>query len=134
MKNRQALFWPQHVEPESSTFSIDYGKQMTVYAVGLEANDEITFQILHVPSIDPDHCACPPGAVTMPAVAGYAPLMCCGTEVKLTATNPFVIIDAPQRVLLRAVLKADSPENNVWAWVTETETHNVTDRMRGCGC
>lgn len=87
MKDRQALFWPTHVDPESDTFTIDFDSQMTVTAIGLQAGDEITFQMVYVPSVDPDKCTCPPGKVTLPSVAAYAELTCCGEPVKVTAEN-----------------------------------------------
>lgn len=36
-------------------------------------------------------------------------------------------------MLLRAVLTAQDIDG-IWAWVLETGTRNVTDRMRGCAC
>lgn len=133
MKDRQPLFWPQHVDPESDTFVIDYGKQMTVTAIGLQTGDSITFQMVYVPSVNPDSCSCPPGVVTLPSVAAYSELTCCGEPITLTPENPVVVLDAPQRTLLRAVLTA-ADLDGIWVWVSETDTHNVTDRMRGCAC
>lgn len=133
MKDRQFLFFPHHVEPESDTFQIEYGKQMTIAAIGLEGDDHIEFQMVHVPSVDPDHCACPPGVATLPTVSGYITLTCCGEPIRLTPENPVVVLDSPQRMLLRAVLNADDTQA-IYAWALETDTRNVTDRMRGCPC
>lgn len=133
MKNRIKLFWPDNLTPESDTFQIEYGKQMTITAIGLEDDEEVTFQMVHVPAIDPDKCACPPGKVELPSVAAYTTLKCCGKDIKLTKDNPVVILDNPQRMLLRAVLDADDPDG-IWVWAIESDTHNINDRLRGCGC
>lgn len=133
MKNRISLFFPQHVAPESDTFMIDYGGQMTIIAIGLDEGDSIEFQVVHVPSIDPDHCACPPGQVTLPSVAGFAVLKCCGEAITVTADNPVVILDNPQRMFIRAVLNAEDT-SGIYAWAVDTSTHNINDRLRGCAC
>lgn len=133
MKDRLELFWPQHIAPESDTFVIEYGHQMTIAAIGLQPGDKVTFQMVHVPTLNPDTCACPPGIVELPSVAAYAPLMCCGAEIELTADNPVVVLDNPQRMLLRAVLDAQDTDG-IWVWALDTQTANVTDRLRGCAC
>lgn len=130
---RIPLFWPQHVEPESQTFQIPHGMQLTVVAVGLQEGDEVTFQIVHVPTIDLDDCACVPSIAVMPSVAAYTDLMCCGEKITLTVDNPHIILDSPQRMLMRAVLVAEEPDS-VFVWALETNTPNVTDRLRGCAC
>lgn len=134
MKNRMTLFYGDpSAPPESDTFIIPMGGQITVTAVGLDADDTITFQHVYVPSIDPDQCGCPPGNVTLPSVAGMTELRCCGNPVTLSADNPVVILDNPQRSLIRAVLNATDP-SVVWAWAIETDTSDINDRLRGCGC
>lgn len=134
MKNRITLFNGDPAAPaESDTFIIPFGGQMTVTAIGLDPDDFISFQLVYVPSLDIDHCSCPPGVVNLPSVAGVTELRCCGTPITLNADSPVVILDTPQRTLLRAVLHATDP-SLVWAWAIETSTANVNDRLRGCGC
>lgn len=133
MKNRITLFHPGYVHSESQTFTIDYGKQMTIAAIGLEPGDTINFEMLHVPAIDPDNCVCPPGSVELPSVAAYSMLQCCGTLVELNIANPVVILDNPQRMLLRAVLNTSDPDS-IWVWAIETATPDLTSGLRGCNC
>lgn len=134
MKNRITLFeGDPSAPPESDTFIIPQGSQLTITAIGLDPGDTITFQMVYVPSLDPDRCSCPPGTVTLPSVAGFAELRCCGSAVTLGPDNPVVILDNPQRTLLRAVLNAVDP-SSVFAWAVETDTSDINDRLRGCGC
>lgn len=133
MDSRINLFWPGHVAPESDTFVIPYGKQMTLTAIGLQPGDEVKVQMVHVPTLDPDTCACPPGNVTLPSVAAYTYLTCCCEPIKLTADRPVIVLDNPQRMLLRAELTA-ADTDGIWVWAAETDTRNVTDSMRGCDC
>lgn len=127
------LFHPGHVAPESTTFQIPFGGQMTVAAIGLEAGDFIEFQLVFIPTVDPDTCACPPGQVILPHVAAYATVKCCGEPVRLTSDNPIVILDNPQRFFIRAVLTA-ADIDEVYAWAIETKTGSNNDRLRGCSC
>lgn len=133
MKNRITLFFPAHVAPESDTFMIEYGGQMTVAAIGLEPGDYIEFQMVNILGTDPDRCECPPGRVELPSVAGFALLKCCGENIQVTADNPVVILDNPQRVFLRAVLYA-ADTSGIYAWAIDSSTSNVNDRLRGCPC
>lgn len=130
---KKILFQPNIISDQSDTFVIGYGRQITAIAFGLQAGDEITFQAVHVPAIDPDTCACIPHNVELPSVAAHFPLMCCGKEVKLTKDHPYVILDAPQRTLLRAIRNVADPDIVV-AWVVETDTPDLNDRLRGCPC
>lgn len=133
MRNRITLFRPDaSAPPESETFVIQSGDQLTITSIGLQAGDEITFQLVYVPAVDPDTCACPP-RVELPSVAGFSQLRCCGTPIKLTEDNPVVILDNPQRTLLRAIRNVADP-TSVWVWAVETETPNLNDRLRGCPC
>lgn len=133
MLDRIPLFFPEHIAEESDTFMIPFASQMTIMAVGMDVGDFIEFQLVHVPSMNPDKCACPPGQVVLPSVAGFAILKCCGEPIRLTADNPVVILDSPQRMFLRAVLTA-SDTSGIFAWAVESDTHNVNDRLRGCPC
>lgn len=133
MKNRQELFFPAHVAPESDTFVIEHGSQMTILAIGLQGTDYVEFQAVYVPSLDPDTCACPPGQVTLPSVADFVTLKCCGEPIRVTADNPVVVLDNPQRTFLRALLSADDT-SGIRVWATETYSNNLNDRLRGCPC
>lgn len=133
MSKSKALFYPGYDLPESDTFYLPVGGQVTVVAMGLMPGDEVSFEMIFAPAIQPDLCACPPGIVELPSVAASAPMMCCGEPIKLTADNPFVVMDAPQGVRVRGVMQA-ALQSGIWVWAFETDTKNVTDRLRGCPC
>lgn len=134
MKNRIVLFNADPTAPtHSPTFSIDYGKQVTITAMGLQAGDDIGFEMVYVPSLNPDECSCPPIPAVLPSVAASESLQCCGSPIQLTSGAPVIVLDVPQRTLLRAVLTAADP-SSVWAWATDTNTPDLNDRLRGCGC
>lgn len=127
----KSLFYPTYHLPESETFEIPVGGQVTVVAMGLNPGDQVTFELVFTPAIQPDLCACPPGIVDLPSVAAATPLICCGQVVTLTDSNPFVVMDSPQGMRVRGVLNASDPDN-VWVWAINTNTPDVTDRLRGC--
>lgn len=131
MSKPKTLFFPGYVLPESETFEIPVGGQVTVVGLGLQLGDTVTFELVFTPAIQPDLCSCPPGIVEMPSVAAAAPLVCCGTVVTVTAEQPFVVIDSPQGMRARGVLNATDP-SSVWVWAINTKTPDVTDRLRGC--
>jgi hypothetical protein len=87
-------------------FTID--KQVTVAALGIPVGAEVTFEMvrLSTPSYEP---VCP-GSCEMPPVQfaseiAWQPLMCCnGNKVKVTSNNPYILLDSPQHVRLRALL------------------------------
>jgi hypothetical protein len=87
-------------------FTID--KQVTVAALGIPVGAEVTFEMvrLSTPSYEP---VCP-GSCEMPPVQfaseiAWQPLMCCnGSKVKVTSNNPYILLDSPQHVRLRALL------------------------------
>lgn len=131
MKERIVLFDPDRVAAESDTFQIEYGGQMTVLAIGLEEDDYVEFQAVHIPTLDPDRCACPPGVVVLPEVASYVTLQCCGNPIRITPENPVVVLDGPQRFFLRAVLHTNDTEGKyVWA----IESKSMTPNLCGSGC
>lgn len=131
--NTMRLFWPDYLMNESRTFVIPFGGQLTAMGFGLQASDEITFQVVHVPAVDFDPCECIPANVELPSVAAHFPLKCCGEEIKLTEDNPMVILDAPQATLMRAIRNVGDIDS-VIVWATQTKTADVTDRLRGCPC
>lgn len=128
------LFYPNQLAEVSGTFAVPVGGQLTVYGFGLQPGDKITFEMLYVPTLKGEPCETPPGGqAELPQAAAVAPLLCCGKEIAVTIDNPYVVIDAPQNILLRAVLEAEDIPS-IASWAIETKTANVNDRMRGCQC
>lgn len=107
--------------------------QITVVALGLEPLDTVTFWFVLQTTPVRDPCACPPGQVVLPAVLDEVQYLCCDVPVVLTRARPFVVLDAPQGVTMRAKLVTLIPSTQVVAY-QETTTVNVNDRMRGCPC
>lgn len=101
--------------------------------MGLQGDDYIEFELVDVPAIVRDPCACPPGKVELPRVGARAPLTCCRVNVKLRESKPFVVIDAPQNTRIRAILNVANL-GDVWVWVTDTSTPYLTHDLRGCAC
>jgi hypothetical protein len=127
----QQLFYPGQLATTSSSFAI--ARQVTVFGMGLVSGDTIRFEMLYIPTFRGDPCECPPLQGELPQVSAVATLTCCGEPVEITADRPFVVLDAPQGVLLRAVLNASDP-TSVVSWLAETNTLNVSDTLRGCPC
>lgn len=127
-----ALFYPGFEEAESDTFSVPTGGQVTITALGLLSGEDVTFEIVLVPAVQPSLTSCVPYAAELPSVAAAGPLHYCGERVKLTHGRNYVVIDAPQAVLLRAV--ANTQDNSsLWVWGTSTKTASPSEYMRGCG-
>lgn len=128
------LFYPNKMTTTSDSFVIPIGGQVTVFAFGLEPDDEITFDMLYVPSLAGDPCDCPPGGqAELPQAAAVERLRCCGESIRLTYDNPYVILDSPQNIFIRANLEAEDTMA-VTSWLVTTNTPNVNDRLRGCQC
>lgn len=118
----------------SDTFEIGIGEQLTVIALGLEVGDTVTFSIVALSRFVPDPCVCPPYNVVMPSITDEVPLSCCGGVITLTRDRPYVILDAPQAVKLRATLTGTLPLTTQVVAYEKTSTPNPTDYMRGCPC
>lgn len=131
MKERIVLFDVGNYDEVSPSFWIN--SQLTVVAFGLAEEDEITFEAVAVPAPLADPCKCPPSKVSMPSVADRFPLQCCGEDIKITSDRPYVILDAPQHITLRAVLHSKHPEL-IRAWAATTNTPNLSQWQKGCGC
>lgn len=119
----------------SDTFQIL--SQVTVYALGLQPGDVVSFYVALVSDIVRSACVCPPGNVVLPAVVDEVQLTCCGEPVTLTPDKPFVVLDAPQNIRMRAKLTQldpDEPLSTQVVWYNVTNTANVNDRLRGCPC
>ena len=113
--------------------------QITVQAFGLEPGQRVAFYIVGLSETLRAACGpgCPP-MVTLPSVIDEMQLMCCDDPILLTRSRPWVIIDSPQHAKLRARLETTGsvaviPTNQVVGY-RESNTRNVTDRMRGCAC
>ena len=119
----------------SDTFEIL--SQITVYALGLQPGDVVSFYVTLVSDIVRSACVCPPGVVVLPGVADEVQHTCCGVPVTLTPEKPFVILDAPQGIRMRAKLTQfdpNEPLSTQVVWYNNTNTANVNDRLRGCPC
>jgi len=120
-------------------------KQVTVFATGLLPGDEIQFETLSYAEMEPDKDCCtstcdPCLPVGTKLITGAVRLRCCGCScdspqaeypVRLTAETPFIVLDAPQNVDLRAVYIGGNL-GDFSVWYENTATDNVTDAMRGC--
>jgi len=139
------LFNAASTAPISQPFTVV--KQVTVYATGLVFGDEIQFETVTYAEAPPSAqdqgcCDTPTCSPCIPnpgqIVTGTARLTCCGCScasedypIRLTADTPFIIIEAPQNVYIRAVyIGGNLGDFNIWT--EQTETANVTDGMRGC--
>lgn len=115
------------------------GTQVTIAALGIPAGVEITFEMVRLsspvrPQICPGSCEIPP--VEFAKETAWQPLMCCnGNKVKVTAANPYTILDSPQHVRLRALMTgydfsvAPFPGEIIVFPSTSTIPH---DAARGC--
>lgn len=123
----------KNVDTVSPTFRI--GKQVTIVALGLEVTDEVTVWMVLPTDPVKNPCSCPPGAVVLPSVLDEQQLpTCCGEGfVTLTRARPYVVLDAPQDVLLRVKLDT-ATLNTQWVGYGETTTEDLNDYLRGCPC
>ena len=132
------LFNPSSISGVSLVnFTID--SQVTVAALGLPAGAHVRFEMVQISSpmreqICPGSCEIP--AVQFPLETAWQPLMCCeGQPVRVNAANPYVVLDAPQHVRLRALVvgynfsAAPFPGEVIVYPSTSTITN---DTMRGC--
>lgn len=92
------------VDGVSDTFEIS--SQVTITALGLEPTDQVTFWLTLLSEPLKGECPCPPLTVQFPQVLDEVQLACCGTPVVLSRENPFVVLDAPQGIKLRAKINA----------------------------
>ena len=129
------LITRNHLDGVSDTFLI--GTQSTVYAMGLQPGDVVEFFVCLVSDLVRSACVCPPGNVVLPSVVDEVPLTCCGVPITLDRDKPFVVLDAPQGIRLRAKLTQldpNEPLSTQIVWFNNTHTANVNDRLRGCPC
>lgn len=135
---KNILFDHTSANLDSPVFSI--GEQVTVVALGMAPGDTITFEIISLASGDPSSiCGCLLSKATGATIAGVQPLLCpsCESdgpvEVTLSENNPVVILDWPQGALVRAIYHGTGVnDRTAVVWYNVTNTHDVTDSMRGC--
>lgn len=109
--------------------------QATVFAANLAGSDYVEFEVVAITPARRPSCECPPVPVVLPAVVWSAPLLCCGQPVRLTATNPYVLIDHPQGAKIRArLVTAEVGWTDKVVWLEQTAVDYPNDRMRGCTC
>lgn len=108
--------------------------QITVFALGLADDEYVEFDILMLSDPLNGGCDCPPLVVSALNIQALAPLGNCNGPIQLSAERPFVVLDAPQNVRLRARLMTDEPITVQRVWFEQTNTPNLTNYMRGYDC
>lgn len=122
------------VDATSPAFTLGDNDQVTIFAMGLNPDDRVVFELVMFGGLLNEDCTCPPLAVKPVAVQDVVPLRCCADEIVLTRDRPYVILDAPQNIPLRARLLSVDPVDQQRVWLRHTNTPNPTDYMRGCAC
>lgn len=89
----------------SEPFTIE--KQVTLFATGLQGADKVVVEVVSMSKSGPQGDLCCPGPVALPEVQATTPLIVCGCDgvkaaVELTATNPWVVLNYPHEIPLRA--------------------------------
>ncbi len=113
-------------ETQSNTFTIQPGKQVTLYATGLAEDDRVIVELLHLSRAPEwsDNPCCNLAQADI-EILNAVPLKCAdGNEIVMTADYPWVVMDAPQNVPMRVRVEADP------AAVVTVELH-ITD-SDGC--
>lgn len=143
-KTSTVLFDKASVENYSPAFYLN--NQVTIYATGLAEGDEIRFELIRLSSGTPAmHVGCFFSEINAAEVDGIQQLNCTHCEVhnvtkpvRVTAKNPFIVLDHPKESLLRAVYVPGDPANEslgtmqVWATENRANVEGLTDAMRGC--
>jgi hypothetical protein len=118
-------------------FTID--KQVTIAALGLPIGASVTFEMVQLSS--PTRESMGQGCCEIPAdkltsETAWQPLMCCeGQKVTLDSASPFIVIDAPQHVRLRALVSGFDFSAGPFSGeiiVYPSESTITNDTMRGC--
>lgn len=138
MSKQIVLFNKDSLAPESNIFAFD--KQITISAIGIQGDDYITFERVELQAGKmPDVCGCIIISASQPTIIGTAALNCPTCEesepqlVRLTRTNPIVVLDYPQGSALRAIYHGPGLQTReVYVVARETSTTNLTDELRGC--
>lgn len=116
----------------SEPFSIPSGKQITLMAYGLEDGDQVIVEILGTTRSAPssgDFCC--PGPVSLPEISTVAPMRCRnGARVMMTKDHPWVVLDGPQELLMRAkVITTD-----ITATITVDKVESASTGCMTCAC
>lgn len=130
---RTVIIDKQYIDGVSNVF--DLNSQVTIWALGLEPEDEVTFwMVLLTDPLKPsDDCACPPLAPIGPQILDEVQLTCCSEPIVLSRERPYAVIDAPIGAKLRAKL-ASGIISTQKVVMTTTATTNISSYMRGCPC
>lgn len=121
------------VDYTSQPFEV--GTQVTVYASNLAGDDYVEFEIVTITPARSVECGCPPFPVVMPSINWSSSLRCCGEPIRLTAEQPFVLIDHPQAAKIRArLVTSEVGWTDKTVWFEPTAVYFPNDRMRGCAC
>lgn len=131
------LFNAHSVANDSPVFRLD--SQTTITAVGLGPGDAVLFEVIYLSSVSPiPDCPCRLSELPSAVIDGVEPLVCptCETQtaqrVRLTQRNNVVVLDNPERALVRAIFVGDGLGTaRVWAQ-PGTHTQDLTDSLRGC--
>jgi hypothetical protein len=114
-------------------------QQVTVAALGLPAGASVTFEMVQLSTPARDVmgqgcCEIPTDRLT--SETAWQPLMCCeGKKVTLDSASPFIVLDAPQHVRLRALVSgydftAGPFSGEIIVYPSSSTITN--DTMRGC--
>lgn len=130
---RTILIDNQYIDGVSNVF--DLNSQVTVWALGLEPADEVTFWLVLLtdPLKPTELCPCPPLAPIGPQILDEVQLTCCSDPITLSRERPYAVIDAPVGAKLRAKLEAAMITTQKVV-MTTTQTNNISSYMRGCPC
>lgn len=118
-------------ERVSKPFVIGKGEQYTLFASGLQGDDEVVIEIITMTPSGPIGDYCCPGPVALPEIVGATPLVCRnGVEVKMTADMPWVTLSSPQSVPLRARVVTDDDT----AVISVTKNATAAEDCMACVC
>ena len=118
-------------ERVSKPFVIGKGEQYTLFASGLQGDDEVIIEIITMTPSGPIGDYCCPGPVALPEIVGATPLACRnGVEVKMTADMPWVTLSSPQSVPLRARVVTDDDT----AVISVTKNATAAEDCMACVC
>lgn len=131
------LFDHTSISPNSRFFYLD--QQLTIVGIGLPPGDYITFEVVESnPATRARNCGCdlvPPGKIALAAAQVLVCPSCKGTiePIKLTPTNPVVILDHPQGFFIRAVYHGNGlQQGSISVRAFDSNTPNISVEMRGC--
>jgi hypothetical protein len=107
-------------------------QQVTIVASGLQGDDVVEFDVVSITkSVPASGDPCCPGQVSLPDFNSAVPLTSCfgctnNDPVKLTAAKPWIVIDMPQQVPLRARVVSSDPSAVIEVEYFETTSQGIT--------